>query len=356
MADFSRVHLSVLDTVPVWRGSSAADSLRNALDLARHAERLGYLRYWVAEHHNTPSLATSAPAVLAGQIAAVTSTIRVGSGAVLLPNHAPLVVAEQFGVLESLYPGRVDIGIGRASGADASAAERLRGYGAAAGDDFSSRLAELEGYFGPGREKAAVRAVPTPEGRPPFWLVGSSPQSAAFAGARGLPYVYAHQIRPGAGAASLEAYRAAFRPSVQLDRPYAAIAATVVAAEDDERAEYLGRAFVLGQIVMRTSDWFTLLPTAEEAARHRYGPAEETFVRERLDPQLVGGPDTVRRRLAALVEETGADEVMALSMISGHSERVRSYELLKGALEDLRSGGTGGSEGAHATVHSIELN
>ncbi|NYV74468.1 MsnO8 family LLM class oxidoreductase, partial [Streptomyces sp. UH6] len=181
MADFSRVHLSVLDTVPVWRGSSAADSLRNALDLARHAERLGYLRYWVAEHHNTPSLATSAPAVLAGQIAAVTGSIRVGSGAVLLPNHAPLVVAEQFGVLESLYPGRVDLGIGRASGADMNAAERLRGYGPAAGDDFSSRLAELEGYFGPGREGAAVRAVPTPEGRPPFWLVGSSPQSAAFA-------------------------------------------------------------------------------------------------------------------------------------------------------------------------------
>lgn len=234
MADFPRLRLSVLDTVPVWRGSTAAESLRDTLDLAAHVERLGYARYWVAEHHNTPSLATSAPAVLAGRIAAATRTIRVGSGAVLLPNHAPLVVAEQFGVLEALHPGRIDLGIGRASGADPAAAERLRGDGPA-GDDFPERLAELEGYFGPGREKAAVRAVPTPEGRPPVWLVGSSPQSAAFAGSRGLPYVYAHQIRPGLGRQSLAAYREAFRPSPHLEHPYAAIAASAVAAEDDAR-------------------------------------------------------------------------------------------------------------------------
>jgi luciferase family oxidoreductase group 1 len=346
MADFPRLRLSVLDTVPVWRGSTAAESLRNTLDLAAHVERLGYERYWVAEHHNTPSLATSAPAVLAGQIAAATRTIRVGSGAVLLPNHAPLVVAEQFGVLEALHPGRIDLGIGRASGADAAAAERLRGYGPA-GDDFAERLAELEGYFGPGREKAAVRAVPTPEGRPPVWLVGSSPQSAAFAGARGLPYVYAHQIRPGLGRQSLAAYREAFRPSVHLEHPYAAIAATAVVAEDDVRAEYLARAFVLGQIVMRTTDWFTLLPTADEAAQHSFSRSEEAFVRERIDSQLVGGPEEVRGRLAALVEETGADEVMALSMIGDHTARLRSYELLRGALDELRA--TGGS-GADAAV------
>ncbi|MEU7373352.1 LLM class flavin-dependent oxidoreductase [Streptomyces albidoflavus] len=345
MADFPRLRLSVLDTVPVWRGSAAAESLRNTLDLAAHVERLGYERYWVAEHHSTPSLATSAPAVLAGRIAAATRTIRVGSGAVLLPNHAPLVVAEQFGVLEALHPGRIDLGIGRASGADPAAAERLRGYGPA-GDDFTERLAELESYFGPGREKAAVRAVPTPAGRPPVWLVGSSPQSAAFAGSRGLPYVYAHQTRPGLGRRSLAAYREAFRPSVHLEHPYAAVAATAVVAEDDERAAYLARAFVLGRIVMRTSDWFTLLPTAEEVARHSFGPAEKAFLRERIDAQLVGGPEQVRGRLAALVEETGADEVMALSMIGDHGARLRSYELLRAALDELRAAGAGGADAA----------
>ncbi|WP_250282469.1 MULTISPECIES: LLM class flavin-dependent oxidoreductase [unclassified Frankia] len=317
--------VSVHDTVPVWRSGTAADALRDTIDLARVAEELGYRRYWVAEHHSTPALATSAPAVLAGQILAATSTIRVGSGAVLLPNHSPLAVAEQFGVLGSLYPGRVDLGIGRATGGSPEAAGRL---GDSRPRDFGAQLDELTGYFRRDRSGARVRAVPEPAVAPEFWLVGSSPSSAAFAGACGLPYVYAHTIVPGFAPVALAAYRKAFRPSVHLDSPYGAVAAVVLLADSDERAHSFADAFVLGQIRMRTGDPDTLLPTEQDAREHSFTPQEELFRRERIDPQFVGSPSSVTARLAALLRESGAQEFFALSQIPDHGARIRSYELL----------------------------
>lgn len=327
MADLSGLRLSVLDTAPVWRGSSAARSLRNSVDLARRAERLGYTRYWVAEHHNTPCLATSVPPVLIAQIASATTTIRVGSGGVLLPNHAPLAVAEQFGTLEAFHPGRVDLGIGRASGTDPAAAHLLR-RGLPAEDDFPERLGELLGYLTPGEPPSGVRAVPQADTRTPVYLLGTSTSSARFAGSLGLPYAYAHQINPDGTVAALEAYRNAFEPSAWLERPYTIVAPTVIVADSDERARWLARGFAAGQLLIRTEDRFTLFPTAEEAGRRSFAPEGERFIRERLDPQIIGGPGTVRDRLADLVKHSGADELMALTMVSDHEARVRSYELL----------------------------
>jgi luciferase family oxidoreductase group 1 len=328
MTDLSGLRLSVLDTVPVWRGSSAARSLRNSVDLARRAEELGYTRYWVAEHHNTPCLATSVPPVLIARIASATTTIRVGSGGVLLPNHAPLTVAEQFGTLEAFHPGRVDLGVGRASGTDPAAARLLRRGLPPAEEDFPGLLDELLGYLTPEGPPSGVRAVPQADTRTPVYLLGTSTSSARFAGSLGLPYAYAHQIAPAGTAAALEAYRNAFEASAWLDRPYTIVAPTVVVAESGERARWLARGFVAGQLLIRTEDRFTLFPTAEEAGRRSFAPSGERFIRERLDPQIIGDPGTVRDRLTELVKHSGADEVMALTMVSDHEARVRSYELL----------------------------
>ncbi|GLZ40817.1 LLM class flavin-dependent oxidoreductase [Actinokineospora sp. NBRC 105648] len=320
------VAVSVHDTVPVWRGDTAGDALRRTIDLAKAVDELGYRRYWVAEHHSTPALATSAPAVLAGQLLAATTTIRVGSGAVLLPNHSPLAVAEQFGVLASLYPGRVDLGLGRGAGGSAEAAARL---GDPRGRDFADQYTELVDYLtAPGTGHRGVRAVPEPVTPPEFWMVGSSVGSAAFAGSLGLPYVYAHAIVPGPAAQALAAYRGAFRPSRWLAEPYAGVAAIIVAADSDARAQRLADAFVLGQIRMRTVDPATLLPTEEEAAAHRFTPQEDQFRRGRIDPQFVGSPATIGPRLRDLLRDTRADELFALTQVPDHDARVRSYELL----------------------------
>lgn len=320
------VALSVHDTVPVWQGESAADALGHSIELAQAVDELGYQRYWVAEHHSTPALATSAPAVLAGPILAATRTIRVGSGAVLLPNHPPLVIAEQFGVLASLYPDRVDLGIGRAAGGSPAASARL---GDPRRQDFETALGELVGYFAAaGTGVGEVRAVPEPAVAPQFWLVGSSPGSAEFAGSLGLPYVYAHAIVPGRAPQALDAYRRAFRPSSQLARPHACVSAIVVIADTDEQAARLANPFVLGQIRMRTVDPNTVLPSDAETAAHQYTAEEEAFRRDRLDPQLIGSPQTVGPKLNELVSSCGADELFALTQIPDHNARIRSYELL----------------------------
>jgi luciferase family oxidoreductase group 1 len=323
--------ISVHDTVPVWRTGSAAESLRNTVELAKAVDELGYHRYWVAEHHSTPALATSAPAVLAGQLLAATGSIRVGSGAVLLPNHSPLVVAEEFGVLAALHPGRVDLGVGRAAGGSPAAAAML---GDPRPREFGVQLDELVGFFHPGG-RSPVRSVPEPATPPEFWMVGSSAGSAAYAGKKGIPYVYAHTIVPGGAPAALETYRAAFRPSVHLDRPRAGVAAVVVLADTDERAHTLADAFVLGQILMRTTDPDVLLPTEQDAVAHRFTPEQEAFRRQRIDPQLVGSLAGVTPRLAALVRDSGADEFFALSQIPDHAARVRSYELLAKAVASI---------------------
>ncbi|MEU4173848.1 LLM class flavin-dependent oxidoreductase [Streptomyces sp. NPDC026589] len=333
MTDLSPLRLSVLDTVPVWQGSSAAESLRNALDLAQQAERLGYVRFWVAEHHNTPSLATSSPAVLVGQVAAATTSIRVGSGAVLLPNHAPLTIAEQFGVLTSLHPDRIDLGIGRAAGTDPYTAGLLRGARAAGTEHFGQQLAELASYFAPpGEAETDVFAVPQVSPGPPIWLLGSSTSSAAAAARLGLPYAYAHVINPAECTAALRTYRAEFRPSPRLAAPYAIVAAGVIVADTSDEAERLGRSFAHGQLLSRLQRGSTL-PRPDQTEATRFSTAHLEFMRERQATQVVGDPAGVRERLVAIVADSGADEVMALTMVWDHTARVRSYELLASLTE-----------------------
>lgn len=327
--------VSVLDVGPVWSGSSATRALHNTLDLAAKVERLGYRRYWIAEHHNTPCLATTATAVLVGQVAAATSTIRVGSGGVLLPNHPPLVVAEQFGTLEALHPGRIDLGIGRAPGTDALTSAALRRSPADSAEDFSQQLDELMGYFAPAipdQPKPKITVDVASENRPPIWLLGSSVSSAQRAGALGLPYAFAHQINPEATVSALRRYRESFRPSAQLDRPYALVAAVVIAGESDEHASRLAQPYFLGSILARSLGRLDPFPSPEEAANHPYTAADRQFFRDRTQTQIVGGPETVRRTAGELLISTGADELMALTLVYDHDDRVRSYELLAEAV------------------------
>jgi luciferase family oxidoreductase group 1 len=336
----SAIPLSVLDVVPVFEGGTATAALRDTVALAPRIEALGFRRYWVAEHHNTPSLATSAPGVLIGRLAAATSTLRVGSGGVLLPNHAPLVVAEQFGTLEALHPGRIDLGLGRAPGTDPLTARALRRAPERGGDDFAQQIAELDGYFAPADPASGIVAVPAADGRPELWALGSSPSSAQLAGVLGLPYAYAHQINPFATVPALDAYRAAFRPSPHLSAPRTLVAALATVADSDKDAWRVAAPYLLGKIAMRSVPRFDAFPSAATAAAHAFTPAERAFLDDLAEPQLIGGPDTVRGKLAALVAATGADEVMALTVVPDQQERLRSFELLAQAAQAVVPGST----------------
>lgn len=338
--DVLNVALSVLDLAPVGEGSSPAAALRGSLELARHAERLGYRRYWVAEHHNMPGIASSAPAVLLAHAATVTSTIRIGSGGVMLPNHAPLVVAEQFGMLEALHPGRVDLGLGRAPGTDqvtALALRRTRERMMA--DDFDSQLAELLGYFNgtipEDHPFSRITATPGLGDQPAIWLLGSSDYSAQLAGALGLPFSFAHHFSAGNTDDAVAAYREAFRPSETLAKPYIMLGVAVICAETDERAQWLAGPGQLAMVRLRTGRPGRY-PTPEEAAEFQYTPTEKEIARGLGRSSVVGDPDTVRRGLASLVERTAADELMITTMVHGHADRLESYRLLAEEVASLK--------------------
>jgi luciferase family oxidoreductase group 1 len=317
----------VLDLAPVSAGSTSAQALRTTLDLAKHTEALGYRRFWLAEHHNMPGIASSAPAVLVGQVAAATSTMRVGSGGVMLPNHAPLVVAEQFGMLTALYPDRIDLGVGRAPGTDPRTAAALRRSSAPlSADDFPQQLGELLDYFGGDGD---IHATPAAGNQPPVWLLGSSGYSAQLAGLLGLPFAFAHHFSSQNTLPAVQLYRRNFRPSAALAQPYVLIAATVIAAESDERARWLAGPFALSFLRLREGRP-GLLPTPEEAAAQEYSPMERVAIEERYSGQVIGGPDTVRKGVEALVEATGADELMVTTTAHDPADRFRSYELLAG--------------------------
>lgn len=337
----STVPLSVLDTAPVWKGSTPAQSLRDMMDLAKNVERLGYRRYWVAEHHNTLSIASSSPAVLVGQLASVTKTLRVGSGGVMLPNHPPLVVAEQFGTLEALHRGRIDLGIGRAPGSDPTTAKALRRTTEElAGGDFPGQIGELMAYFAGPIENGAgkeINAIPAEGNGPPVWLLGSSSGSAELAGRLGLPYAFAHHINPANTLSALEVYRQSFTPSPALAKPFVLVCAMVIAADTQERAEWLSSS--LGLMILRMSGG---LPQGqhtppEEAAAYPYTPAEQELIKEMLSTRIIGGPDTVRREVRELLASTKADELMAVTLIHGQANRIRSYELLAEAVASGQS-------------------
>jgi luciferase family oxidoreductase group 1 len=328
--------LSLLDLAVVAEGSDVGRALTESIALARTAERLGYRRFWVAEHHNMPGIASSATAVLMAHIAAATTTIRVGSGGVMLPNHAPLMVAEQFGTLEALHPGRIDLGLGRAPGTDPVTAVALRRQAEAPDDDFLQRFAELLAFFGGGfaadHPFRSITAVPGNGQQPEIWLLGSSGFSAQVAGLLGLPFSFAHHFSAENTLPALELYRSNFRPSDSLDAPRAMVAVSVICAETDEQARWLAGPSRLAFTRLR-SGRPGRLPTPEEAAAHSYTPAEQLLLDGRVRGQIVGGPDTVRAGLDALVAETDADELMITAMIHGVVDRTRSFELVAALAE-----------------------
>jgi luciferase family oxidoreductase group 1 len=328
--------LSVLDLSPVASGSSAAQALRNTLDLARLADGLGFTRYWVAEHHNMPAIASSAPDIMIGQIAAATRRIRVGSGGVMLPNHAPLMVAERFKVLEALYPGRIDLGLGRAPGTDPATSYALRRrQGISEEDDFLDRFNELmlmeARGFPPGHPFANVRAMPSDVPLPPIFLLGSSDYSAQLAGHIGAAFAFAHHFATFDAKEAMRLYRETFKPSPAHDRPYAILATHVVCAETDDEAERLARTVDLNT-VRRAKGEYLPLASPEEAAAYDYTPADRARIAQNRTRVAVGSPAALRQKLLPLVEATQAEELMVTTMIHDHDARRRSYALLKQAM------------------------
>jgi luciferase family oxidoreductase group 1 len=317
--------LSVLDLAPVAEGSTVGEALRHSIELAQHVERLGYVRHWVAEHHNMPGIASSAPAVLIAHLAAATTTLRVGSGGVMLPNHSPLVIAEQFGTLEALHPGRIDLGIGRAPGTDQITAYALRRHMTDQPDDLPQLLGELRGYFEGTSQR--VHATPGEGDTPDIWLLGSSGFSAQLAAALGLPFSFAHHFMPQNTLGAIDLYRSQFQPSLRLENPYVSIGVQVIVAESDERARFLHAPGQLSFLRLRSGKPGRF-PTPEEAAAYEYTPAERSFVDGWVQAHIVGSPETVQRELTALQRQTNADELIVTTMVHDQADRLRSYELL----------------------------
>jgi luciferase family oxidoreductase group 1 len=326
--------LSVLDLSPVPEGGDAAGSLRNTLDLARHAERLGYNRYWLAEHHGMPGIASAATAVVIAHVAAGTSTIRVGAGGIMLPNHAPLVIAEQFGTLAALHPGRIDLGLGRAPGTDMATARALRRTLESDPNGFPRDVVELMGYFRPAEPGQRIRAVPGEGLDVPVWILGSSLFGAQLAAMLGLPYAFASHFAPGDMERAVELYRQEFRPSEQLDRPYVMLGLNVFAAETDDEAQLLFTSLKQAFVNLR-SGHPGKLPAPKAGFDADLDPMAAAMLAQALSCSVVGSPETVRRGVAAFAERTGADEFMVTAQIHDHAKRVRSFEILAEAASDL---------------------
>ena len=325
---------SVLDLAPVIEGGDPSQAFRNTLDLARHAEQWGYHRYWLAEHHNMPGIASAATSVVIGHVAGGTTRIRVGAGGVMLPNHAPLVIAEQFGTLEALYPGRIDLGLGRAPGTDQLTARALRRHLGSTGDSFPDDLAELQSYFHSAAPGQAVQAVPGAGLDVPLYLLGSSDFSARLAAELGLPFAFASHFAPEYLHDALSLYRRYFKPSDTLAQPHAIVGAGVYAADTDEEAHRLFTS-AQQQTLALIQGRPRLLPPPVETMEGLWSPAEERAIRQRTRYTAVGSAETVQRRLGLLVEETSADEVMAVAQIYDHRARLRSYEIAAGVLRSI---------------------
>ncbi|MGE3276969.1 MAG: LLM class flavin-dependent oxidoreductase [Vicinamibacterales bacterium] len=320
------VPLSVLDLCPITEGGSARQSFLNSVDLARHAERWGYTRYWVAEHHNMPGIASAATAVLLGQIGSATETIRIGAGGIMLPNHAPLQVAEQFGTLESLFPGRVDLGLGRAPGTDRAAAVALRRTLQSNPDAFPEDVLELMAFLQPVQPGQMVQAVPGAGLEIPIWILGSSTFGAQTAAALGLPFAFASHFAPALLDQALEIYRTRFRPSARLAEPRVMLGVNVIAAASDEEARFLASSGRQSFASLRAGRPIPLPPPSKEWEKDTdqddpTRPARVSFV---------GAPETVARGLDAFIERTSANELIVVSHVYDHAARLKSYELLAG--------------------------
>jgi luciferase family oxidoreductase group 1 len=317
---------SILDLAPVPDGSTPADAIRRGLELAQHAERWGYRRYWVAEHHNMVGIASAATSVVIGYIAGGTSTIRVGAGGIMLPNHSPLVIAEQFGTLESLYPGRIDLGLGRAPGTDQRTLRALR-RDPAASDTFPQDVLELQALLGPVQPGQTIQAVPGAGLNVPLWILGSSLFGAQLAAMLGLPYAFASHFAPEALMQALEVYRERFEPSAQLDRPYAMAGINVIAAETDAEARHLFTSAQQSFTNLFRGTRGRLLPPIDDIETY-WSPSEKVQASRMLARSFVGSPETIRRGLERFMEETRVDEVMVAAAIFDQAARLRSYEIL----------------------------
>ena len=327
MSKLSEISLSVLDLAPVATGKTASDAFRNTLELAQSAERLGYKRYWLAEHHNLPGIASTATSVLIGFVAAGTSTIRVGSGGIMLPNHAPLVIAEQFGTLESLYPGRIDLGLGRAPGTDSMTAYALRRGLMADGHDFPELLAELQRYLEAPDSETRVRAYPGAGLNIPIWLLGSSTFSARLAADLGLPFAFASHFAPDELDQAIKIYRSKFQPSPHLQKPYVMVGVPVIAAATDTLANKLATTTFqkfLG-LVRRESVQSKPPVDSMDSIWNTY---EKAAVLSRMAIAVIGGPETIKRGLNSLLERTNADELIVVSDFFDFQDRLNSYEIL----------------------------
>jgi luciferase family oxidoreductase group 1 len=324
------IPFSILDLSPIPKGASAAVALRNTLELAQRAEGLGYRRYWLAEHHNMPGIASAATSIVIGHVAGGTKTIRVGSGGIMLPNHSPLVVAEQFGTLASLYPGRIDLGLGRAPGTDRMTMQALRRTLAASDEDgFPQDVLELQAYLDPAQPRQAVRAIPGVGTRVPIWLLGSSLYSAQLAAYLGLPFSFASHFAPELLMHALEAYRSTFRPSANLDKPHVMVGVNVVVADTDAEAAFQFTSLQLRFLGMHRGRRGPLprpIPVAELEAL--WTPQERAGVERMLVASAHGSPATVSRQLGAIIERTRADELIVACALHDHNARLRSYELL----------------------------
>ncbi|MES2254055.1 MAG: LLM class flavin-dependent oxidoreductase [Pseudomonadota bacterium] len=322
------VPLSVLDLSPIIEGGDAALALKNSLDLAQHAERWGYRRYWVAEHHNMPGIASAATSVVIGHIAGGTSTIRVGAGGIMLPNHAPLVIAEQFGTLAALFPGRIDLGVGRAPGTDQRTALALRRTLQGDIDDFPKDVLELIAYMGDPRPGQPVRAIPGQGSKVPVWMLGSSTYGAQLAAALGLPYAFASHFAPEQLTQALELYRAQFRPSPFLEKPHVMLGINVVAANTDAEAQYLFTSLQQAFVNLRTGNPGQLPPPIKDIGAYLTDPRIEAMLKSVLSLAQVGSPETVKAGVEAFIAQHQPDELMVTGQIYDHTARLRSYEIL----------------------------
>jgi luciferase family oxidoreductase group 1 len=317
---------SVLDLAFIPQDSTPADALHNTLDLAQHAENWGYNRYWLAEHHNMVGIASAATSVVIGYVAGGTRTIRVGAGGIMLPNHAPMIIAEQFGTLETLYPGRIDLGVGRAPGTDQRTLRALRRDPSSA-DTFPQDVVELQALLGPLQPGQAVQAVPGTDTNVPIWILGSSLFGAQLAAMLGLPYAFASHFAPNALMQALQVYRERFQPSAQLDRPYAMVGVNVIAADTDEEARHLFTSPQQQFTNLFRGTRGQLQPPIDDIESY-WSPAEKAQAMNMLSCSFVGSPETVRQGLEGFIEQTGADEIIAASAIYDHAARLRSYEIL----------------------------
>ncbi len=326
-SSITKIPFSVLDLSPVFEGETAGDALRKTLSLAQRVERLGYQRFWLAEHHNMPGIASAATSVVIGYVAGGTSTIRVGSGGIMLSNHAPLVIAEQFGTLESLYPGRIDLGLGRAPGTDRPATLALRRSLTSDGEDFPEQLEELRFFFRETVANQKVQAVPGAGLNIPIWLLSSSGFSAHLAGVLGLPFTFAAHFSPEYTLPSLELYRKVFRASDDLPKPHAMVALNVVAAETDDEAEYLATSQHQSFLNLIRQKPGKIPPPVKDMDKI-WSAQEKALVASRTGGSIVGSRETVKRKLEEFLERTKADEIMVNAMIYDHEKRLRSYEII----------------------------